>query len=120
MSDAALPSEPDDDSPVLIIVVRSGGLAGLSRRWQVEPAHDQTPRWVELIERCPWSDPDPSEQGADRYIWSILARTPDARHERDVPEAALDGPWRELVEAVRDDAAADGAPLTRDDPTTPE
>ncbi|WP_426185881.1 protealysin inhibitor emfourin [Microbacterium sp. TWP3-1-2b2] len=102
MSDAAQPSEQDDDeSAVLIIVVRSGGISGMSRRWKVEPARDQASHWIALIERCPWTDPGPSQQGADRYVWSIRARTPEAKHEREVPEAALDGPWRELVDAVR-------------------
>lgn len=122
MSDAAPPNEQADGDPaVLIVIVRSGGFAGLRRRWHVEPPHDEAPRWIELIERCPWDGPDPAQSntaqsdpaqpnstqprsdrpGADRFVWSIQARTPAARRERELPESALDGPWRQLVEAVR-------------------
>lgn len=101
MSDAAQQSEPDDGPSIRIAVIRTGGIAGIRRRWQVEPAHDEVSHWIELIDRCPWEDPNPEQSGADRYVWSIQARTPEARRERDLPESALDGPWRLLVDAVR-------------------
>jgi hypothetical protein len=132
MSEPDPPSEQADDDPaVLVVIIRSGGFAGIRRRWHVEPPRDEAPRWIELIERCPWGEPDPAQQhqiqrdqtqpgqtqadqtqpgqtppaqsqrGADRYVWSIQARTPAARRERDVADSALDGPWRELVDAVR-------------------
>lgn len=107
MSDPDPRSEPDDGSRILIAVVRTGGIAGIRRQWQVEPADGEVSRWIELIERCPWEDPSPTRRGADRYVWSIRARTPEVRHERELPESALDGPWRRLVDAVRDASAPD-------------
>jgi len=105
MSDAT-PRSEQDDSRVLIAVVRTGGIAGIRRHWQVEPAHDEVSHWIELIDRCPWEAPCPDSRGADRYIWSIRARTPEASRERDLPESALDGPWRRLVDAVRESATS--------------
>ncbi|GGD70382.1 protealysin inhibitor emfourin [Microbacterium murale] len=122
MRDVAPPSDhPDEEPGFLIIVIRTGGVAGIRRRWQVEPPREEAPRWIELIDRCPWDAPDSSEssrsssgsplpspspsdsppRGADRFVWSIQARTPAAQLERELPESALEGPWRQLVEAVR-------------------
>jgi len=103
-----LPQSDDEGDPgrVVIVVVRSGGIGGIRRRWQVEPPHAEFSRWVALVESCPWDDPSPPQSGADRFVWSIRVRTPSERREQDLPDAALDGPWRELVDAVR--AAAPG------------
>ncbi|WP_424937257.1 MULTISPECIES: protealysin inhibitor emfourin [Bacteria] len=87
-----------------IIVVRTGGIAGLRREWRVEPPHEQARRWAELVERCPWESPLPAADGADRFVWRIVAHLPSGDRARDVPEAQLTGPWRSLVDAVRDAA----------------
>lgn len=103
-SDATGDAEPDR---IAIAVVRSGGIAGLRRRWRAEPAPEATPQWVALVERCPWNeriDDDPTS--ADRYVWSIHARLRAQQLEQVVPDTRLEGAWRELVDAVRD---ADGA-----------
>ncbi|GAB3631968.1 hypothetical protein GCM10027421_13210 [Microbacterium shaanxiense] len=103
MRDVAPPSDPADEPGFLIVVIRTGGIAGIRRRWRVVPPHDEEPHWIELIDSCPWDDPSADPQrGADRYVWSIQARTPRARLERELPESALDGPWRQLVDAVRE------------------
>ncbi|WP_243228879.1 hypothetical protein [Microbacterium sp. CIAB417] len=145
-------SDPHPDEVVTIVVVRTGGLAGLRRRWRVDAGADDADRWILLVRQCPWDapeqlDPDPERPGdsappeadphrtpdeedadrsrpaseraagtraavpadgesatagaADRFVWSIRARTPELRVEQEVPEQALVGPWRELVEAVR-------------------
>lgn len=104
-------NRPSNGSPgyapqVVIVIIRTGGIAGLHRQWQVEPPLDEAPHWVALIEQCPWDDPDHERSGADRYIWSIRAHTPADRRERDVPDQELAGPWRALVDAVRDAASA--------------
>lgn len=101
-SDAVAPG--DADTRIVIAVVRTGGIAGMRRRWRVEPLTEQAPQWVELVERCPWDQRmDAAEQpGADRYIWSIHAVLPDEQREQVVPDALLLGAWRELVDAVRD------------------
>lgn len=86
---------------VVVAVVRSGGIAGLRRRWRVERAASDAERWIMLIDRCPWDAPAAAESGADRYVWTVIARTPAEERERELGESELDGPWRELVDAVR-------------------
>lgn len=93
---------PTGDALVVVAVVRTGGIAGLRRRWKAEATDAEAPHWVELIEQCPWDAPCAAPSGADRYVWSIRARTPDGRREREIPDAELTGPWRALVDAVRD------------------
>jgi hypothetical protein len=92
-----------------ILVVRTGGFAGLRRAWRVAADEASAPGWRELVDACPWGTAAlaaPSA-GADRYVWEVTAA--EARHplsgaERHVVlgERALSGPWRELVDAVRE------------------
>jgi len=82
-------------------------VAGIRRRWDVEPSRPDTDVWISLIERCPWSDPQDGGAGADRYVWSIRARTPQSEHERELADSELTGAWRELVDAVREAATPD-------------
>ena len=99
MSEARPPER--DDAHVVIAVVRTGGIAGIRRRWRVEAPPEEAGDWIALIDSCPWDDPTPDGTGADRFVWSIRARTPAERREHELPDGALDGPWRELVDAVR-------------------
>jgi len=93
----------DAQDRIVIAVVRSGGIAGLRRRWRAEPAPEQVPTWIELVDRCPWDERlDPDARGADRYVWSIHARLRDQQLEQVVPDTRLEGAWRELVDAVRE------------------
>lgn len=107
MSESQVPmgSEPTDPAPphaqVIIAVVRSGGIAGISRRWRVEVSSDDAAEWITRIDRCPWDAELDDPTGADRFVWSIRARTPSERRERELADAQLSGPWRELVDAVR-------------------
>lgn len=98
-----------DVNHIVVAVVRSGGLAGLRRRWRAEPDAAQTPHWLALVEQCPWDEPlDVEDDGlpsADRYVWSIQARVHEEQRQQVVPDSRLEGAWRELVDAVRD---ADG------------
>jgi len=91
-----------DDRPpaaVLITVTRSGGFAGVRRTWYVES--DESDGWPPLVEACPWrEEPDPS--GADRFVWHIEVRAPAPAREARLPEEAVQGPWRELVDRVRE------------------
>lgn len=102
--DGAADADADADDQVIVVVVRSGGLLGRSTRWVAEPPPPETDQWVTLIERCPWQDDTLTQvpNGADRYMWLIRATLPGERHERELPDAALDGPWRDLVDAVRE------------------
>lgn len=97
-------SAPKTDAHVVIAVVRSGGIAGIRRQWRVEAEAPDAEDWIALIDRCPWDDEDEPAPGADRFIWSIRARTPVERRERELPDSALEGPWRALVDAVREAA----------------
>ncbi|WP_261393527.1 protealysin inhibitor emfourin [Microbacterium esteraromaticum] len=113
MHEREIPSEGTDSrsdaelNHIVVAVVRTGGLAGMRRRWRAEPGPEQTPRWLALVEQCPWDEPVRDDQpGADRYVWSIHARVQEQQREQQleqvVPDARLQGPWRELVDAVRD------------------
>jgi len=106
-SDAVADATDDADrSRIVVAVVRTGGIAGLRRRWRVEPDAAQAPQWVALVERCPWdeqTDAAPtSDAGADRFVWSIHAVLHRQQRERVVPDTQLQGAWRELVDAVRE------------------
>lgn len=109
MSESPQPTDPAsagaetelDATPVIIVVVRTGGIAGIPRRWTVEAAPDQAGEWIDRLDRCPWDADLESGSGADRFVWSIRARTPREERERELPDAALSGPWRDLVDAVR-------------------
>ena len=89
------------DAPVVIAVVRTGGIAGIRRQWRVEAEATDAQEWIALIDSCPWEQDMDATPGADRFLWSIRARTPSERRERELPDSALDGPWRALVDAVR-------------------
>lgn len=95
------PRPETDDDQVVIAIVRSGGLAGVARTWKIEPAPDEAPKWLTLVDRCPWDDPDEKDPGADRFVWNILVRTPSQLREREVADSHLSGPWQKLVDAVR-------------------
>lgn len=93
-----------DHGRIVVAVVRTGGLAGLRRRWRVEAAAEQAPQWVDLVERCPWDEPTDAapDAGADRFVWSIHAVLRDGQREQVLLDTQLLGAWRELVDAVRD------------------
>jgi hypothetical protein len=86
-----------------ILVVRSGGIAGLTRRWSVdepEPADD----WIALLEACPW-DAVGETSGADRFVWRIEAHLAARSREASVPDSELTGPWKDLVDRVQQDGS---------------
>lgn len=100
-------SRGHDSEGVAILVARSGGIAGITRRWHVQPPGEEVERWVVLVDRCPWEEgPGPSTNsgtgGADRFVWRIEARLRRVHHEQVIPDERLSGPWRDLVDAVRD------------------
>ena len=108
-------SAGDDEqaaAPVEVAVTRSGGFAGMTRRWSAVPPPAQAPEWMELIAQCPWDaapaapgrDDSPREPGAgaDRFTWWIHVRLGEAsEREAELPDQDLVGAWRELVDAVR-------------------
>ncbi|MFD6698595.1 MULTISPECIES: protealysin inhibitor emfourin [unclassified Microbacterium] len=90
------------DDGVAIRVARSGGIAGMTRRWSVQPSGGETEHWMLLVERCPWDEKPPAGTGADRFVWRIEVRIRRERHEQVIPEEHLQGPWRALVDAVQE------------------
>ncbi|WP_349898335.1 protealysin inhibitor emfourin [Parafrigoribacterium soli] len=82
-----------------IRVVRSGGIAGLSSHWEVTiDDRDDRESWLALLDRLPWQDVSTEQQQPDRYSYRIEC----SRHRVTLPEQQLTGPWRELVDRVRD------------------
>lgn len=96
--------DPESDEPLTVEVTRTGGFAGLTRRWEAEPASDDRERWTALVDRCPWDSASLSSRpdGADRFSWSIRAHCGPEDRAITLPDGALTGPWRELVDEVRD------------------
>lgn len=86
------------DHPVLVVqVTRTGGVAGLTRRWSVEAGTERDARqWRTLLDACPWDAP-PGECAPDGFVYEVTADDREAT----LPEQQLDGPWRTLVEAVQ-------------------
>jgi hypothetical protein len=87
-----------------VIVSRTGGFAGIRVTWRVR-VEEQPDRaeWRALVESMPWDDAPsldtpPSGSQPDRYVYRIAWE----QHEAVLPERQLEGPWRILVERVRE------------------
>jgi hypothetical protein len=85
-----------------VSVARSGGLAGLMLVWEVDV--DRQPdraEWEGLLADVPWNSA-PAGTAApiepDRFVYRIRC----APHEARLGERQLTGPWRVLVDRVRD------------------
>lgn len=90
-----------------ISVKRSGGIAALTRVWTVTAESESAKsQWQPIVDACPW-DAVPrtpraaasefSDSQPDRFIYSIKA----GQHRAALPEQAVTGPWRVLVETAR-------------------
>ena len=90
-----------------ISVERSGGIAAVTRVWTV---HAQTQsaksQWQPIVEACPWDAVPKTVRAAsaaalgnqpDRFIYSIRA----GQRRAALPEQAVTGPWRVLVDSTR-------------------
>lgn len=115
----AAPDEPKPAAPIEVDVARTGGFAGITRRWTAQPPPDEASEWISLIDRCPWDEaPTPTPSGrtaapspvvADRdpvpdgFVWWIRASWSGTfTKEAELPDDAITGAWRELVDAVRE------------------
>ena len=105
-----------------ISVERSGGIAALTRVWTVhartESARNQ---WQPIVEACPWDAVPKTLRAAaaevqgiqpDRFIYSIRVGERRAA----LPEQAVTGPWRVLVDCTR--AASEDKPGQLGSPET--
>ncbi|WP_246533410.1 protealysin inhibitor emfourin [Microbacterium flavescens] len=92
---------------VSVTVTRSGGFAGMARRWKAEAGESEASRWRTLIEECPWDAAAVVrvEAGADRFLWTLDARCGERSREAELAESDVHGPWRELIDAVKEAAA---------------
>ncbi|WP_082462223.1 protealysin inhibitor emfourin [Agromyces sp. Leaf222] len=97
-----------------VFVARSGGLAGIRLTWHVrvddQPDADD---WFVLIEEIPWDDVPPAPAEPDRFTWDIRCEPADEQPpaastttqkaaEVTLAERQLTGPWRQLVDRVRE------------------
>jgi len=85
-----------------VTVVRSGGFAGLTRSWEVSiDERDDRESWLEFLDRLPWHDAPHERAKPDAFSYRIQCST----HRITLPEHALIGPWRELVDRVQEASA---------------
>jgi hypothetical protein len=90
--------EAEYDRRMKVTVTRSGGIAGLTRRWEVVVDDQPDPQtWLVLIDRLPWSEAVPVAPQPDRYVYRIRCEPREAV----LAEQQLTGPWQELVDRVR-------------------
>lgn len=77
-----------------LVVVRTGGFAGLTRVWSTQVSTEEAEQeWLPLLQ-----DPPPQEAGgADRFIYEITVGSAAVT----LPEQCLQGRWRDLVERAR-------------------
>jgi hypothetical protein len=99
-------ARPDDQLvAIAVTVTRTGGIAGMRRTWRAQPDRAESPQWIALIDGCPWDAADPARPipptGADRFVWHVDARCGDAEREAALADPEVQGPWRDLIEAVR-------------------
>jgi hypothetical protein len=84
-----------------ILVVRSGGFAGLTREWRVRSSDHPGVDWMRLVEACPWDAASPPDHGRDQFVWRIEARASARRRRATLPDSRVRGAWRELVDEVK-------------------
>lgn len=95
-------------------VARSGGIAGLTRRWTISAPPREPAEWIGLVERCPWDDADTAANatgartGGDRFTWTIEADLDGRRYRAVIAEEQARGAWRELIDAIRAQGDARG------------
>lgn len=82
-------------------MVRSGGILGTPRRWEViVDEQDDQQSWLKLMGELPWDEPRPATRAPDRYVYRISCPRGDVT----LPEQQVIGPWRELVDRVQNAA----------------
>jgi hypothetical protein len=96
-----------------ISVVRTGGVAGLRRSWELRlDCATAADSWGPLLDACPW-EAATSAGTPDRFVYRITAGERSAT----VPERELHGPWRELTDRVRAESERTGSGRTGSQPS---
>ena len=86
-----------------IVVIRSGGILGTARRWEVTVDEQEDPQsWRMLVQALPWGRQPSTPPQPDRFVYRIQCATRRVT----LPEQELVGGWRELVDRVRDAAGS--------------
>lgn len=90
---------------VKLTIVRSGGIAGHTRRWSavIDP---QEPEWHDLLGRIPRDDVTIDTPQRDRFVYRVTCAPPTAERpywQCEVPEGQFTGPWQDLLERVRNE-----------------
>lgn len=109
----------DDQTVVSVTVARSGGIAGMTRRWAAAAPPGDPQTWTRLVDECPWDQcgddgaaaaratTSAPPRGADRFTWSVEAVVGGGSPRRAaLREGDASGPWRTLIDAVREAAAS--------------
>lgn len=102
------PGSEDNEHDIAVTVIRSGGFAGLTRTWVAEPPPTRARFWVMLISECPWDEEPSDANEVDRFVWQIDAVTGAEHRTAELPERDVRGPWRELIDAVREESDIEG------------
>lgn len=90
---------------LVITIVRTGGFAGLRKQWEVAADDpEEAEKWRPVIEACPWDEEPDSIPEPDRFVYQINTKLPGKVCRATVPEQHLTGPWRELLDRVREEA----------------
>lgn len=83
---------------LVVRVVRTGGFAGLKREWTAAgPAEE----WMPLVDACNWRAIPADTVSQDRFVYLITVTAPRKKRKAEVPEVALTGPWKTLVDRVQ-------------------
>ncbi|MCQ1948997.1 MULTISPECIES: protealysin inhibitor emfourin [Arthrobacter] len=84
-----------------LVVVRSGGFAGMQRTWSTQVSSEEAQeRWLPLLS----DPPEAPDSEPDRFMYEISVGPTAVT----IPERQVKGRWRELVERAR--AGADSEP----------
>ena len=93
---------------VAVRITRSGGVAGITRRWHAQAPVGNEQEWVTVINECPWDETRPTLSRPDGFTWRIVAIVRHDERSVTLPESAAVGPWATLIDVVR--AASAEAP----------
>ncbi|WP_342023607.1 protealysin inhibitor emfourin [Arthrobacter citreus] len=77
-----------------IVVVRTGGFAGLTRVWSTQVSSEEAEQeWLPLLQNPPPQQPG----GPDRFVYEIQVGQAAVT----LPEHCVQGRWRDLVDRAR-------------------